>query len=143
MDELITPGIRVPITADPGLFAEATRLGEEVVWAATFGAAFSDPANGRPLNAIVFAEGDERRVQNLSPVGEELPSSTYDAESQLIRIGDGSFGPVPARVWGYDVGGMKTIKHWFDYRKANPAGRKSSPLDKIDVKEWPLEWVRN
>jgi hypothetical protein len=142
-DELMTPGIRVPVTADPDLFSEAARLGEEVVWAVTYGAAFSDPANGRALNVIAFPDGDERRVQNLSPIRDKLPSSiTYEADSQQILIGGGSFGPVPVRVWEYDVGGMKVIKHWFDYRKARPAGKKTSPLDDIHVKEWPLEWVR-
>lgn len=142
-EELMTPGIRVPITAEADLFAQAAGLGQEVVWAATYGAAFSNPSHGRPLNSVAFPDGDERRVRNLSPITEKLPTSlTYDAELQLIKIGGGSFGPVPERVWEYDVGGMKVVKHWFDYRKADPAGRKTSPLDSVHVKEWPIEWVR-
>jgi hypothetical protein len=36
---------------------------------------------------------------------------------------------------------MKVIKKWFGYRKKNPAGRKSSPLDDIHSEEWPAEFT--
>lgn len=57
-----------------------------------------------------------------------LPENiTYDETSQTVYLGTGTFGPVPERVWTYDVGGMKVVKHWFDYRKTNPGGKKSAP----------------
>jgi hypothetical protein len=37
---------------------------------------------------------------------------------------------------------MNVIRHWFDRRKAKPGGKKSSPLDEINVPEWPVEWIR-
>jgi len=142
-EELVTPGIRVPLTADRDVFEEAVTLGRELIWAATYGAAFADPSQGRLLNSIAYPATDARRVRNLTPIGAMLPERiTYDGVGQTIYLGNGSFGPVTERVWTYDVGGMKIIKHWFDSRKANPGGRKSSPLDDIHVKEWPIEWVR-
>ena len=42
--DLVQPGLRIPITADQGLFAEAVRLGREVIWLHTFGERFVDPA---------------------------------------------------------------------------------------------------
>ena len=37
-DELSTPGIRIPITAEPSLWDTAVRLGKHVVWLTTYGA---------------------------------------------------------------------------------------------------------
>lgn len=36
-DQLKTPGIRIPITSDSDLFAEAVTLGRQVIWAHTYG----------------------------------------------------------------------------------------------------------
>lgn len=41
-DELTTPGVRVPMTADSALWTKAVILGRQVLWAHTYGAAFSD-----------------------------------------------------------------------------------------------------
>jgi hypothetical protein len=135
VEELLTPGIRVPLTADPDVFRKALMLGHELIWAATYGATFADPGVG-PLGSIVYRVADPRRVRNLTPIDARLPERiTYDQASQTIQLGNGSFGPVTERVWTYDVGGMKIIKHWFDYTKAEPSGRRSSPLDEIHVHE--------
>ena len=141
--ELVTPGIRVPLTADRDVFEKAVTLGRELIWAATYGAAFADPTQGRPRDSIAYPVTDARRVRNLTSIGTTLPERiTYDNASQTIHIGNGSFGPATEQVWAYDVGGMKVIKHWFDSRKARPGGRRSSPLDDTHVSEWPIEWVR-
>ncbi|MGH3221602.1 MAG: type ISP restriction/modification enzyme [Streptosporangiaceae bacterium] len=141
-DELMTPGIRVPLTVDADIFTTAVIVGRELIWAATYGAAFADPEQGRPLGLIAYSATDPRRVQNLTTIGTAMPERiTYDQVGQRIHVGNGSFGPVPDEVWSYDVGGMKIVKHWFDYRKAEPSGRRSSPLDDINANEWPIEWI--
>ncbi|WP_262401484.1 type ISP restriction/modification enzyme [Actinomadura sp. CNU-125] len=142
LDELRTPGVRVPLTGDPALFAQATALGNRVLWAATRGAAAADPAEGRPADAIAFPPGDDRRVTNLTPIGDRIPAKiAYDEDDRVVLVGGGTFGPVTSRMWEYTVSGMNVIRHWFGYRKANPGGKKSSPLDDIHIDHWPLEWV--
>jgi hypothetical protein len=42
-DRLTTPGIRVPVTADPALFAESVALGVQVIWLHTYGDAYAGP----------------------------------------------------------------------------------------------------
>jgi len=59
-----------------------------------------------------------------------------------VRIGTGTVGSVQARVWDYAVGGRNVLGSWFGYRRANPAGRRSSPLDDIDATTWPADWTR-
>ena len=46
-DELTTPGIRVPVTRDPDLWAQAVRIGEQVIWLHTYGAACTGPGGPR------------------------------------------------------------------------------------------------
>lgn len=140
-DELTTPGVRVPITSAPELFELAVSLGKEVVWAHTYGSSYADAAAGRPANHVRFPSGDERRVVNLTAV-ESMPTTmTYDPDAQSLELGGGTFGPVPTAAWEYTVGGKNVLRSWFNYRKASPTGRKSSPLDDINVDTWPVEWT--
>ena len=129
------------MTRNAELFNQAGQIGREVVWAATFGRAFADSLQ-RPYGDVTFRQDDPRRVQNLTSVGSSMPETmSYDGNAQIIHVGSGTFGTVPERVWSYDVGGMVIVRHWFDYRKANPGGKKTSPLDRIFVSEWPIDWI--
>lgn len=147
-DELTTPGVRIPITADPELFQRATSIGRELVWLHSYGEAFSDDANGRPEKNIRLRPGDPLQPLARTAVV-ELPeeiSFTPDPSpatltTGTIWAGEGSWGPVQERVFDYSVGGRNVIRSWFNYRKRNPGGRKSSPLDEITVETWPSEWT--
>ncbi|WP_375458476.1 type ISP restriction/modification enzyme [uncultured Enterovirga sp.] len=55
--DLVRPGLRVPLTADPALFAEAASLGREIVWLHCYGERFADPEAGRPRSAPRMPEG--------------------------------------------------------------------------------------
>lgn len=141
-EELLTPGVRVPLTNDSALWTEAVRLGEEVLWISTYGEAFAAPEVGRTPGSITYAPGDPRQIRYLTPIGSEVPHEMrYEAATQVLHLGAGSFGPVPEEVWTYDVGGMGILKKWFGYRKARPDSKRSSPLDDIHVKQWPSEWI--
>ena len=54
-DELTTPGIRVPVTCDPDLWAQAARIGEQVIWLHTYGTSFARPAGPRRTCACLPA----------------------------------------------------------------------------------------
>ena len=135
-EELDTPGVRIPITGDAELFERAIHLGREVVWLHTYGQAFTEGHDG----GIRYPTDDPRRVTNLTDVGSLPLDASYDPETAVLSIGSGSFGPVPAAVWDYTVGGRAVIKSWFNYRKANPTGRRTSALDDINASAWPAEW---
>ncbi|MET9519953.1 SAV_2336 N-terminal domain-related protein [Streptomyces sp. NPDC002994] len=140
-EEFLTPGVRVPLTRNPRLWEAAVRLGEEVLWASTYGEVCFDSASGRHHASVSYEPGDARRVRCLAPVGDNVPGEMrYDADTQTLHVGHGAFGPVPAEVWSYDVGGMNVLKKWFGYRKARPDNRKTSPLDDIHMRRWPDEW---
>ncbi|OKJ21458.1 DNA methyltransferase [Streptomyces sp. CB00316] len=142
-EELLTPGVHLPLTRDPDLWHRATALGTEILWASTYGQRFSDPTAGRPLGEVRFSSGDERQVRYLSNIGRDVPDHVrYEAETQTLRLGEGSFAPIPPAVWSYHVGGMKVVNKWFGYRKAKPTSKRTSPLDDLHVESWPTEWTK-
>ncbi|GGK62641.1 hypothetical protein Ppa06_21050 [Planomonospora parontospora subsp. parontospora] len=142
-ENLRTPGVRVPLTADPELWAQAVRLGKRVVWLHTYGERFADPAEGRPSGSPKPNPDQRAKVQVAIPgTAEEMPDDiSYDADTATLHVGAGRISPVRPEVWAYEVSGMKIIKKWFGYRKKNPTGRKSSSLDDIHTEEWPAEFT--
>jgi hypothetical protein len=138
-DELTTPGIRVPLTTDADLFASAVALGEQVIWLHTYGETYA--GDDRPAGDIRYPRGDERQPRSLTPITTMPTGVRYDAERAVVVLGDGEFGPVGVAAWDYSVGGRNVIKSWVNYRKAEPGGKKTSPLDYIHVTEWDPDWT--
>ncbi|MFF4018886.1 type ISP restriction/modification enzyme [Streptomyces sp. NPDC001843] len=144
-EELLTPGVRLPLTRDPELWGEAVRLGRDFLWAATYGEVGPPPdvpASGQ--DGVGFPSGDPRQVRYATGIGSTVPDTlSYDKETGTLHVGPGTFTGVPPEVWQYEVGGMHVIKKWFGYRKASPTSRKTSPLDDIHVTTWPREWTED
>ena len=142
-DELLTPGIRLPLTRDPDLWHRAVAIGREFLWAVTYGEC--DPPPGAQRNGpegVGFPPGDPRQVRYDAPIGTAVPDALrYDEEKHTLHVGPGVFSGVPPEVWDYEVGGMRIVRKWFGYRKASPTSRKTSPLDDIHVTSWPGEWT--
>ncbi|WP_217364452.1 type ISP restriction/modification enzyme [Streptomyces spongiicola] len=142
-EELLTPGVRLPLTRDPELWSEAVGAGREFLWAATYGEA-GTPPGGPPADGdgVGFPPGDPRQVRYETGIGSAVPDTLgYDAETGTLHVGPGTFTGVPPEVWDYEVGGMHVIRKWFGYRKASPTSRKTSPLDDMHVTAWPREWT--
>ncbi|MCO5999828.1 type ISP restriction/modification enzyme [Actinoallomurus rhizosphaericola] len=142
-EELRTPGVRVPLTADAELWEESVRLGRRVLWLHTYGERFTDPADGRPPGPPRAASADRPKVQVAIPgTAEDMPDDiSYDPDTATLHVGAGQIAPVRPEVWDYEVSGMRVIKKWFGYRKKNPAGRRSSPLDDIHLDTWPADYT--
>ncbi|MFI1584794.1 type ISP restriction/modification enzyme [Embleya sp. NPDC020630] len=137
-EDLQVPGIRIPLTADPGLWRCAVELGRRCIWLHTYGERFSDPDNGRP-------EASPQLPPDLRPLSRvEIPDSEmgmpdtirYDSETETLHVGLGEIQPVRAEVWEYRVSGMQVIKKWFGYRKKSPAGRRQLQLDHEVSRTW-------
>jgi hypothetical protein len=138
-EDLKTPGVRVPITKDPEWWAEAVALGEQVIWLHTYGETFSGP--GRPPGKVRFPDDHPRRLLALTPITAMPSTITYGARREIMTLGDGEFGPVPPKAWQYTVGGKNVLKSWFNYRKAEPGGKKTSPLDHVHTSRWDPDWT--
>lgn len=151
LPDLVQPGLRVPLTADPELFAEAARLGREVIWLHTYGERFFDPAGDRPkapprmapeLRPTIPAEGA------IPGSPEPLPETMeYDPASKRLKVGSGYIDNVSAEIWNYEVSGKQVVWQWFSYRRRDRTRpqigdkRPPSPLDRVQPEHWLAEYT--
>lgn len=133
-DELSTPGIRIPITAEPSLWDTAVRLGKHVVWLTTYG------AEGERSEDL----GDtapEELPQYVKSVGSVRPESyEFHSDEGVLTLGSGRWENIAPEVFGYTVGNVAVVQSWLKYRMAKPTGKVSSPLDELHDPNWAPEW---
>lgn len=151
LDDLVQPGLRVPLTADAELFFEAVGLGREVIWLHCYGERFTDPAASRPKGPPRLSPSDAPRIpaDGAIPGGPEpLPDDMeYDPDARRLTVGKGHIDNVPKAVWDYEVSGKKVLWQWFSYRKLDRSRpiigdrRPPSPLDKIQPEHWMPEYT--
>lgn len=139
-ENLVSPGIRVPLTGDVACWERALYLGRQVIWLHTRGERFDDPSNDRPRAAPRLPDPERPFItQKIPYAAEEMPQTVrYEAETETLLIGgQGRVAPVPAAVWEYNVGGMRVVNKWVGYRLRTPRRRKAaSPLDLINARNW-------
>ncbi len=148
-DDLVQPGLRLPLTQDAGLFAEAVALGEAVIWLHTFGERYADPSNGRPAGAPHMPKGEGPRIPKDGAIPPpRMPDHIdYDAEKRRLLVGEGFIDNVPPEVWRYEVSGKQVLVQWFSYRKKDRTRpvigerRPPSPLEKIQPDRWLAEYT--
>jgi hypothetical protein len=141
------PGLRIPLTADRDLFAEAVKIGREIVWLHTFGERFSE---GRPPGPP-RVEKDEPTIPadgapptTLAQMPHDLD---YEAATRRLKIASGYVANVSPQVWRYEVSGKQVIRQWWSYRREDrskpPMGDKRPPseLEKIKPTIWPAEYT--
>lgn len=136
-EDLKAPGIRIPLTRDPELWADAVRIGRELIWLHTYGERCVDPTDSRPQEPPRMVT--DRPVVRISiPDTEDgMPERMrYDEGTRTLHVGAGEIAPVGPEVWTYQVSGMPVVKHWFDYRKKKPSGNRKTPLDQIVATRW-------
>jgi Type ISP C-terminal specificity domain len=149
--DLVRPGLRVPLTADATLFAEAIALGAEVIWLHTYGERFVDVTAGRP-------KGPPRLPKESAPfipakgaipgAPEPLPEAMdYDPASRRLTVGKGYVENVTPEMWVYEISGMNVLRQWFSYRRRDRTRpligdrRPPSPLDKVQPDHWLPEYT--
>lgn len=140
-EALKTPGPRVPVTADPDLWAQAVTLGRELLWLHTWAERFNNPEAGRSTRLPrIEGAGWQSHVTKMPQTSADI---AYDKGTRRLRIGDGVIAGVHPDVWGYSVSGMEVVKKWLGYRTAKGTGRAASsgnPLDNLRPTVWPDAW---
>lgn len=150
-DDLSTPGLHIPITAERDTFAEAAALGRTVIWLHTFGERMTDPAKGRPAQPPRLPANRRPSIPKDGAIPQDpaaMPDSiTYDAGKKRLLIGTGYVENVEPAVWRYEVSGKQILLQWFSYRKANRERpiigdrRPPSPLGNIQPDHWLAEYT--
>ena len=151
--DLTRPGLRVPLTADPTLFAEAVTLGREVIWLHCYGERLADPAADRPARAPRLPKGQGPTIPAngaIPPAPEPLPQEmNYNAEQRRLHIGKGYIDNVDPLVWTYEVSGKQILPQWFSYRRLDRSRpiigdrRPPSPLDQIQPEGWQASYTND
>lgn len=149
-DDLVQPGLRVPLTADGTLFSEAVAVGREIVWLHCYGERFVDDAAGRPKGAPRMAENAPSIPADgaIPPAPEPLPDiMDYDPATRRLHVGKGFVENVTPEMWAYEVSGKNVLRQWFSYRRRDRTKpligdkRPPSPLDGIQPESWPAEYT--
>lgn len=145
--DLVQPGLRIPFTSEPALFAEAAELGREVIWLHTFGERFADCEAGRPDGPPRLPAGAAPMIPKDGAIPNDpdrMPEVIdYDAGRHRLFVGRGHIDNVPQAVWDYEVSGKQVLVQWFSYRRRDRSRpvigdrRAPSPLDKIQPPGWP------
>ncbi|MFE9041961.1 type ISP restriction/modification enzyme [Streptomyces sp. NPDC007818] len=121
-------GCRVPLPADPAVWAAGVALGRELMDVQLRGALTGTrprlPGGRRPYVRAA-----------LPPRPESL---AYDSEGEVLSVGEGRVSPVPEAAWEYRVGGVRVLEQWFARRTA-PA--EPGTLEAIGPAAWPQEWT--
>jgi hypothetical protein len=149
--DLVTPGLRIPLTADGERFATAVELGRTVIWLHTFGERFADPSRGRPAQPPRLPPGDAPRIPAAGAISQDpaaMPDTIdYDATNRRLLIGRGYVDNIAPQVWHYEVSGTPVLRHWFSYRKANRerpiigTRRLPSTLGNLQLDHWLAEYT--
>lgn len=150
-NDLSTPGLRIPLTANGDTFREAVKLGRRVVWLHTFGARMADPENGRPAEPPRLpAEKvpDNPAAGAIPDEPKAMPDTIdYDVNKHRLYVGQGYVENVEPPVWLYEVSGKRVLLQWFSYRKAHRERpiigdrRMPSSLGDIQADHWLPEYT--
>ncbi|MDJ0464560.1 type ISP restriction/modification enzyme [Streptomyces sp. H27-C3] len=120
-------GAVVPLPADPALWAAGVELGRRMTAVQLRGAHGGErprlPGGRRPYVRTAVPD----HPQELS----------YDAEDEVLHIGEGRVSPVPPAAWDFRVGGVRVLRMWFERRTAQAA---PGTLAAIRPTGWPKEW---
>lgn len=118
-------------------------VGRQLIWLHSYGERFVDRSAERPPEPPKLPSGQRPiSVQTIPDTPGGLPKNiSCDPHTQTLHVGEGRIRPVPPQVWEYEVSGLNIVKKWFDYRKENPSGRRSSPLDAVVPDRWPIKFT--
>jgi hypothetical protein len=148
---LSQPGLRIPITGNRKLFAEAAELGRTVVWLHTFGQRFANPQANRPAGPPRLPRDRAPRITAAGAIPQDpaaFPDTLeYDASTRRLHVGAGYVDEVSQQVWDYEVSGKHVLRQWFSYRKLDRARpimgdrRPPSKLGDIQPDHWLAEYT--
>ena len=150
-DDLLVPGIRIPLTTDPQLFSHAIQIGRRVLWLHSYGQRFNDPADHRQKQPPRLPHDQAPSVLASCPIpsdSEHMPDLLgYDAEKHELHVGTGRIANVTQRMRDYEVAQVNVLNKWFGYRRRNRehptiGERRISKLQEIPEKPiWRAEYT--
>lgn len=149
--DLSTPGLRVPLTANPELFEDAVEVGRLVIWLYTYGERMSDATNGRPAGPPRLPASYRPNISLQGTISQDptlMPDNiSYDDATKRLLVGDGYVDNVERAVWDYAVSGKQILLQWFSSRRRTRDRpilgdrRPPSALAAIQPSFWQAEYT--
>ncbi|GAA2309883.1 DNA methyltransferase [Streptomyces kunmingensis] len=118
---------RVPLPADPDVWARGVELGRGVLRLHRRGAGADRPKLPGGRRPYVRAPLPARPTELL-----------YDREEEALLVGDGRISPVPAAAWDFHVSGVRVLEQWFA-RRTTPS--EPGTLTAVRPATWPQPWT--
>ncbi|MEU2063380.1 type ISP restriction/modification enzyme [Streptomyces sp. NPDC013455] len=121
----VRPGLTVPLTGDPDVWASGVELGRRVLW-------------------LMRRDGERpklpggRRPYVRAPLPRLPLTLRYDADEETLHLDEGRVSPVPPEAWEYEVAGVRVLESWFAAR-TGPA--EPGTLAAIRPAAWPQAWT--
>ncbi|MET7574445.1 type ISP restriction/modification enzyme [Streptomyces sp. NPDC005492] len=120
------PGLAVPLTADPELWARGVELGHRLLWLMR-----------RDGNRPKLPGG--RRPYVRAPLPSLPLTLHYDRDEETLHLDEGRVSPVPPESWDFEVGGVRALEQWFTSRTAEAA--EPGTLAAIRPTTWQQTWT--
>ncbi|WP_329599026.1 DNA methyltransferase [Streptomyces pseudovenezuelae] len=121
----IRPGLAVPLTDDPDLWARGVESGRRTLW-------------------LMRRDGDRpklpggRRPYVRAPLPSRPLVLDYDRDEEALLLDEGRVSPVPPEAWDFEAGGGRVLEQWFAARVAEP---EPGTLSAIRPATWPQTWT--
>ncbi|MFI9173305.1 type ISP restriction/modification enzyme [Streptomyces lincolnensis] len=121
----VRPGLAVPLTEDPELWARGVESGRRTLW-------------------LMRRDGERpklpggRRPYVRAPLPSRPLTLHYDREEESLHLDEGRVSPVPPEAWDFEVGGVRVLEQWFTARTAEA---EPGTLAAIRPTAWTQEWT--
>ncbi|MET9385012.1 type ISP restriction/modification enzyme [Streptomyces sp. NPDC002928] len=122
----VRPDLTVPLTEDPGLWAQGVELGRRTLW-------------------LMRRDGDRpklpggRRPYVRAPLPTLPLAVHYDRAEETLHLDEGRISPVPPKAWDFEAGGVRVLEQWFAARTTE--GPEPGTLAAIRPVTWPQAWT--
>ncbi|NLU69029.1 type ISP restriction/modification enzyme [Streptomyces sp. HNM0574] len=126
---------RVPLTADPELWAAGVALGHRTVWLHTRGARHGAAAGGAERPRLPGGE----RPYVRAPLPAPGAPVGYEAQERALLVGEGRVSPVAPEAWEFAAGDGRVLEAWCAER-ATPSAAGGT-LEAVHPADWPQEWT--
>lgn len=122
----VRPDLTVPLTRDPGLWAEGVEWGRRALW-------------------LLRRDGERprlpggRRPYVRAPLPARPLTLHYDRDAETLHLDEGRVSPVPPEAWDFEAGGARVLERWFAARTAQSA--EPGALAAIRPATWQQTWT--